>query len=133
MPSSLLTGIISRVALPIFSAEQNNKELLRAGLRKAITMVMMLNIPAMLGIAVTARLLVLIVFGEKWLPCVEYLQILCLGGIFLPLHVLNLNVLTAQGHSNLFFRLELIKKISALPYLLLPASLVSRPLHGAPL
>lgn len=111
LPAGLLANIISRVAFPIFSAAQNDKQLLRAGLLKAITMVMMLNIPIMLGTAVTARLLVLVLFGEKWLPCVQYLQILCLGGIFWPLHVINLNILTAQGHSKLFFRIEVIKKV----------------------
>jgi teichuronic acid exporter len=111
LPASLLSSIISRVTFPIFSAAQNDKELLRAGLQKAIAVVMMLNIPIMLGMAVTARLLVLVLFGEQWLPCVQYLQILCLGGILWPLHILNLNILTAQGYSNLFFRLEVIKKV----------------------
>ena len=111
LPAGLLATTISRVAFPIFAAAHNDKELLRAGLKKAITMVMMINIPIMIGMAVTARLLVLVLFGWQWLPCVQYLQILCLGGIFWPLHVLNLNVLTAQGHSNLFFRLEVIKKV----------------------
>ena len=73
-------------------------------------MVMMLNIPIMLGMAVTARPLVIVLFGAQWVPCVPYLQILSLGGILWPLHVLNLNILLAQGYSNLFFRLEMIKK-----------------------
>lgn len=111
LPAGLLANIITRVAFPIFAAAHSDKELLRTGLRKAIKMVMMLNIPVMLGMAVTARVLVLVLFGKQWLPCVQYLQILCLGGIFWPLHVLNLDILTAQGHSNLFFRLEVIKKV----------------------
>ncbi|HUL00882.1 MAG TPA: lipopolysaccharide biosynthesis protein [Nitrospirota bacterium] len=111
LPASLLANIITRVAFPIFAAAHSDKELLRTGLSKAIKMVMMLNIPVMLGMVVTARLLVLVLFGKQWLPCVHYLQILCIGGIFWPLHVLNLDILTAQGHSNLFFRLEVIKKV----------------------
>jgi len=63
-----------------------------------------------MGIVVTARPLVAVLFGAQWSPCVPYLQILCLGGILWPLHILNLNILLAQGHSNLFFRLEIIKK-----------------------
>jgi O-antigen/teichoic acid export membrane protein len=80
-------------------------------LRKAITLVMMINLPILLGMAVTARPLVSVLFGARWLPCVPYLQILCLGGVLWPLHILNLNILLAQGYSNLFFRLEIIKKI----------------------
>lgn len=111
LPANLLSGVISRVAFPIFAAAQQNKELLQAGLKKAIVMTMMLNIPIMIGISVSARPLVLVLFGNQWLSCVPYLQILCLGGILWPLHVINLNILTAQGHSNLFFRLEVIKKV----------------------
>jgi len=110
LPGSIMSGIIGRVAFPIFAAAQQDKTLLQAGLRKAITSVMMINIPAMMGIVVTARPLVAVLFGAQWSPCVPYLQILCLGGILWPLHILNLNILLAQGHSNLFFRLEIIKK-----------------------
>jgi O-antigen/teichoic acid export membrane protein len=49
-------------------------------------------------------------FGEAWLSAVPILQVLCLAGVFWPLHVINLNVLLAQGHSKLFFKLELLKK-----------------------
>lgn len=110
MPGDVTSGIIGRVAFPVFAAAQHDKALLKSGLRKAIVVTMMLNIPMMLGMAVTARPLVLVLFGAQWLPCVPYLQILCLAYLWVPLHMLNLNVLLAQGHSNLYFRLEIIKK-----------------------
>ena len=110
LPGDITSGIIGRVAFPMFAAAQHDKALLKTGLRKAITMVMMINIPLMVGMLVTARPFVAVVFGSQWLPCVPYLQILCLGGILVPLHMLNLNILLAQGYSNLYFRLEVIKK-----------------------
>jgi len=110
LPGDVMSGIIGRVAFPIYAAAQDDKALLKAGLRKSIILVMMLNIPIMLGLAVTARALVLVLFGNQWLPCVPYLQILCLGGILVPLHMLNLRILLAQGHSDLYFKLEIIKK-----------------------
>lgn len=112
LPGNLLSGIISRVSFPIFAVAKTDKVLLRSGLKKAITFVMMLNVPIMLGMLVTAESLIVVLFGKQWLPCVPYIQILCLSGILFPLHVLNLNVLMAQGHSNLFFRLEVIKKVT---------------------
>ncbi len=110
LPASMLSGIVTRVAFPLFSAANSEKQLLRSGLRKAITTVMMINIPIMIGLVVTARYVVLVLFGNQWLPSVPYLKILSVGGILWPLHVINLSVLKAQGHSNLFFRLEIIKK-----------------------
>jgi O-antigen/teichoic acid export membrane protein len=111
LPAGLFSGIIARVAFPVFSSANEDKTLLRAGLKKAVTMVMMINIPIMVGIEITARSLILVLFGQQWLPSVIYLRILCLYGIFVPLNVLNFTVLLAQGHSRLIFRLEVVKKI----------------------
>lgn len=122
LPASLISTIIGRVAFPLFSAVKDDKALLKSGLRKAVTMAMMVNLPVMLGLAATARPLVIVLFGDQWLPCVPYLQILSLSGVFWPLHVLNLNILTAQGHSNLFFRLEVIKKTLGILLLVLASS-----------
>jgi teichuronic acid exporter len=53
---------------------------------------------------------VLVLLTEKWAPCIPYLQLLSLVGLMFPLHVMNLNVLQALGRSDLFLRLEIIKK-----------------------
>ena len=53
----------------------------------------------------------IIVLTEKWLPCVVFLQISCLICLFLPLHTLNLQIITACGKSNVFLYLEIIKKV----------------------
>ena len=65
-----------------------------------------------------AKPFVLVLFGEQWLPIVPIFQVLCLGSIFRPLHVINLNVLVAQGHSNLYFRLEILNKVLGCSFLL---------------
>jgi O-antigen/teichoic acid export membrane protein len=78
----------------------------------------------MLGLMAVAEPLVITLIGEKWLPSVPILQVLCLAGMMWPLHVINLNVLMAQGHSNLFFRIEILKKIIG------AAAIVLASLHG---
>lgn len=111
LPVGVLTSILSRVALPIFSKAAQDKAQLRRGVQLALRGMMLINVPMMLGIAATAEPLVLTLFGTKWLPAVPFLQVLSLGAVLWPLHVINLNVLMAQGHSHLFFRLEVVKKI----------------------
>lgn len=111
LPSGMLTSILGRVAFPIFSAAASDKVQLRRGFQLALRGMMLINVPMMLGMAAVAEPLVLTLFGDKWLPAVTAMQVLCLGGILWPLHVINLNVLMAQGHSNLFFRLEVTKKL----------------------
>lgn len=111
LPVGVLTGILGRVAFPIFSAAANDIPQLRRGVRLALRGMMLINVPIMLGITAMAEPLIHVLFGAKWLPAVPIMQVLCIGSIFWPLHVINLNVLMAQGYSHLFFKLEVIKKI----------------------
>jgi O-antigen/teichoic acid export membrane protein len=111
LPVGVLTGILARVAFPIFSAAAHDTAQLRRGVELALRGMMLVNVPMMLGLAAVAEPLVLTLFGAQWLPAVPIMQVLCLGGMLWPLHVINLNVLMAQGYSHLFFRLEVMKKL----------------------
>jgi teichuronic acid exporter len=110
MPMGVLTGIITRVTYPAFSALQDDKPRLRAAMRKALLGIMAINIPAMLGLFAVADLAVLTLFGPAWRPSIPVLRVLCLAGLVWPLYGINVQVLVAQGHSRLFFRLEVLKK-----------------------
>ena len=110
MPVNLLTGIVSRVAFPAFSAIKDDKPRITAGLRKAMVGVMAITIPVMLGLLAVAGPLVITLFGEVWRPSIPLLRILCLAGLLWPMHMINMNVLLAQGQSRLFFQLEVAKK-----------------------
>jgi O-antigen/teichoic acid export membrane protein len=111
LPTSVLTGILSRVAFPIFSRANHDSAMLKRGLRLSIRGTMFINIPIMLGLGVVAAPLIITLFGDAWSKCVPLLQILALSGILWPLHVLNLSVLKAMGHSGKFFKIEIIKKV----------------------
>ncbi|MBC2693793.1 MAG: lipopolysaccharide biosynthesis protein, partial [Desulfobacteraceae bacterium] len=111
LPVSNISGIVSRVTFTVFSSVQDDKPRLKRGVRKALTMLVMINFPMMIGLAIVAKPLVMVLLTEKWALCIPYLQFLCIAGMLYPLHVINLNVLVAQGRSDLFFRLEILKKI----------------------
>lgn len=111
LPSQTLSGMVGRVTFPVFSTIQDDPIRLKRSLKKALTTLVLVNFPMMIGLAVIARPLVLVLLTEKWAPCIPYLQLLCLTGLMFPLHVINLNLLTALGRSDLFLRLEIIKKI----------------------
>jgi O-antigen/teichoic acid export membrane protein len=114
MPITLMMGVIQRVAYSAFALVSDDKARLVRGLRQAQAVSMFVNIPIMVGVIVLAEPLVLTLFGEQWLPCVPILQVLGLGGILWPLHILNLNILKAQGQFELKFRIEIIKKVFAI-------------------
>jgi O-antigen/teichoic acid export membrane protein len=111
LPSESLAICVHRVTFPVFSQIQDDSARLKRGMRKALTTLGFINFPLMIGLLVTARPLILIVLTDKWAPCIPYLQLLCIVGLLFPFHVINLNILTAKGRSDLFLRLEIIKKI----------------------
>jgi O-antigen/teichoic acid export membrane protein len=113
-PVSLLSAVINRVTFPVFSQLSHNRDSLRPAVRRALVSFMVLTLPMMFGLAVVARPLVLVLFGEKWLPCVPYLRVLSIAGALWPLQVVNLDVVMAVGRSDLFLRLEIIKKVLVL-------------------
>jgi len=119
LPSSNVQNIISRVSYPVLSSIQDDVLRLREAYKKIIRSTMLITFILMLGMAAVARPMILILIGEKWEPCVIYLQMLCVIGMFYPLHALNLNMLQVQGRSDLFLRLEIIKKALAIPVVII--------------
>ena len=109
-PVTVLTSIISKVSYPLLSKIQDQKERIAKVYRQLIQVAFFVTAPLMLGAAALARPLFLLVLGEQWLPAVPFFQILCLSGMFYPIHAFNINVLKVYGRSDLFLKLEVIKK-----------------------
>jgi O-antigen/teichoic acid export membrane protein len=111
LPVDNLCNIVGRVSFPVFASVQYDKVLLKRGVRKAARGLVMVNFPLMIGLAVIARPLVLVLLTNKWEACIPYIQLLCVGGALLPLSMIHLYALSAQGRSDLFLRLEIIKRV----------------------
>ncbi|WP_411972649.1 lipopolysaccharide biosynthesis protein [Sphingobacterium sp. Lzh-3] len=110
-PSTLLTGIVTRVTYPLLSKIQDDKERLLEIYRRLNTLLFFCIAPCMMGIAAIAKPLFLLVLGEEWLAAVPIFQVLALGYMLFPIHILNLNIIKVLGRSDLFLSLEIIKKI----------------------
>lgn len=105
-----LNTAIDSVLLPVMSAQQDDSERVRLMTRRAIQISTFLMMPIMMCLAVCAESIVRLVLTEKWLPCVFFLQIFCCTFAFWPVHTSNLNAIKALGRSDLFLKLEIIKK-----------------------
>jgi len=110
VPVIALAAIVGNVTFPAFSKIQDENEKLLIGFRKTLKLLVFVNFPLMLGLAVVAQPLFLFVFGPQWLPSVPYFQLLCISGMLYTLHTTNLSILQVKGRSDLFLRLEIIKK-----------------------
>lgn len=111
--SSNLTTVVQRVSYPVLSEIQDDKMRLKYAYKKVIKVTMLVTFCCMLGLAAVAKPMILVLIGEQWLPAVPFLQIICLNMMLYPLHAINLNMLQVQGRSDLFLKLEIIKKAIA--------------------
>lgn len=101
---------VQSVMLPAMSAEQENKSKIKNMMRSSITISSYIICPIMAGLAGVAEPLVRIILTDKWLPCVPYMQIYCFTLAFIPVHSCNLQAINAMGRSDIFLKLEIIKK-----------------------
>lgn len=110
LPSQGLTGVLQQVSFPVLSQIQNDDDRLASSYRRMLRFTAFLVFPIMLGMAALARPLVVTLVTDKWAQCVPYLQVICFASMWYPIHAINLNLLQVKGRSDLFLRLEIIKK-----------------------
>lgn len=108
---SNIDGSIQTVMLPTLSAQQDNKDILKKIMRRAIGTSSFFIFPMMIGMIAVAEPLVSLVLTDKWLPAVPFLRIFCLSYALFPIHTANLQAINAIGRSDVFLKLEVIKKI----------------------
>jgi len=117
--SSNLTSVVQRVSYPVLSSIEDDRTRLKSAYQRVIKTTMLPTFVLMLGLAACSESMIYVLIGEQWLQCVPMLQIICTYGMLYPLHALNLNMLQVQGRSDLFLRLEIIKKAIGVGPLLL--------------
>lgn len=101
---------VQSVLLPAMSSEQDDKSKVKTMMRNSIKISSYIIFPMMAGLAGIATPLVSLLLTEKWLPCVPYMQIYCFTLAFNPVHTCNLQAINAMGRSDIFLKLEIIKK-----------------------
>lgn len=114
LPGGIFQGTLGRVVFPILSSIQDDEPRLRAAYNKYLRLMTSIVAPSMLLLAACAKPLILLLIGEKWLPCVPYLQLLAIGWMIDPIILVNLNILYVKGRSDIVLKLEIVKKIIAI-------------------
>ena len=109
--TSNINTSINSVLFPAMSSAQESRERVKAMTRRAIKISTYILAPMMRGLAACSKPVISILLTDKWLPCVPFLIIFCITNLFLPIHTANLNAIKAMGRSDLFLRLEIMKKV----------------------
>lgn len=110
-PVGIISNVVSKITFPLFSEIQNDDLRLKYIYKRIMLSVIYFIAPILIFMAVLAEPMFRFIYTDKWLPAVPYFQILCVTGIMYPIHDYNLQILNVKGRSDLFLRLEIIKKI----------------------
>lgn len=116
---NVVNGSIQSVMLPVLSEKQSDIPRMKQMLRRSVMVSSFLVLPLMAGLAAVATPMVRLLLTDRWLPCVPFLQICCIDFAFYPIHTANLQAINALGRSDVFLKLEIIKKTYGVAILLI--------------
>lgn len=111
LPSSNITGILQRVTYPVLCKIQDDDERLRTDYRKLLRLSAFIIFPMMCLLSGVAYPLVELLLGPKWNFAATLIIPLSFAMMWWPIHAINLNLLQVKGRSDLFLKLEIIKKM----------------------
>lgn len=126
--TSTINTAIQSVMLPVLSKKQDAAAEMKKMMRLSISVSSFIIIPMMAGLAGVATPLVTVLLGKKWLPCVPYLMIYCFTMAFIPIHTCNLQAINAIGRSDIYLKLEIIKKAYGLVALIIALAFFDSPI-----
>lgn len=110
-PVNLFTTALNKVVFPAFSKIQDDDLRLKQGYKRIIKQIFFWVFPIFAIAGIIAVPLFRFFLNEKWVPAASYFQWLCVIGILFPVNAFNLNILNVKGRSDLFLKLEVLKKI----------------------
>ncbi len=98
---TFVSGTITQVAQPVLaSISEDERE--RRVFHKMMRFTAFLSFPCMLGLSLIAHDFILVLLGERWAQCVPLMQVLCIGGAFMPLYALYQNLAISSGRSDIY-------------------------------
>jgi O-antigen/teichoic acid export membrane protein len=117
--STNINSALNTVLFPAMSLLQSDVTQLKSYVRKSISLGSFIVFPIMFGMAAIANTLVLVLLTDKWLPSVIYLQIACISFSMIPINMANIQVIKALGRSDIYLKLDIVKKVIGLVFLII--------------
>jgi len=115
---SQVDDTLGRVSFPALVQMQDDPIALREAMRKMMRCSTFLVFPLMVGLAACSKSALLLLYGEQWAPAAPYMQLACFTFALWPFHTINLRGITALGRSDIFLKLEIIKKVLYVGFIL---------------
>ncbi|CAL2088405.1 O-antigen/teichoic acid export membrane protein [Tenacibaculum sp. 190524A02b] len=119
LPISQMSNVLNTVTFPVFARIQNDNVKLKRLYIDILSLALAMSSVLMLILILVANPMYILIFGEKWLAAVPYFKILCIASIFLPINMYNLNILKVKGRTDLYLKVDVIKKIIGIVVLII--------------
>lgn len=119
LTANLPTGMLQSVTYPMLCKLQDDEDALRNGYRRTLKLAAFVVFPITLGVGAIAFPLINVLYTDVWIYAAGLLSIMVFNMMWYPIAAINLNLLVVKGKSNLFLRLEIIKKIQGILILLI--------------
>lgn len=114
-----LDASIQSVMFPVLAKAQDSREEMRHIMRKTLGLGAVMIFPAMMGLAAVAEPLIKLLLTDKWLPCVLYMQIICIAQVPSFIISSNLVAIKSTGRSDIYMKLEFFRRMVMLVVLAL--------------
>lgn len=111
------TSILQSVTYPTLCKLQDDDEALKNGYRRTLRLAAFVIFPLCLGVGAVAYPLINVMYTDRWIYAATLLSIIVFSQMWYPIHAINLNYLIVKGRSDLFLKLEVIKKIQGVAML----------------
>lgn len=106
---SFTNGMVSQVAQPVLAQVSDDDDREVRVFRKMLRFTVFISFPAMFGLIIVARELIICTVSAKWLESVPLLQLLCLGGAAMPIYTLYQNLMLGQNKANVYMWLNIVQ------------------------
>ena len=100
MASAFVANAVGQVAQPVLASVKEEHGRSVRVFRKMLRFTAFLSFPAMFGLAIISNEFILLTIGKRWLDAVPLLQMLCIGGAFIPFYTLYQNIAISNGRSD---------------------------------
>ncbi len=117
LTSSMPTGVLQSVTYPLLVRLQDDDEAMKSAYRRIIRLCGFIIFPLCLGVGAVAHPLINVLYTKVWSYSAVLLSIVVFSLMWYPIHAVNLNYLIVKGRSDIFFKLEVIKKIQGVAIL----------------
>ena len=114
IPSGAISSVVTQVSFPVFAQIQEDRSKLRYGIQKNIMAIQYINLPMMILLIIIAEPLILLFYGQRWVICIPYFQILCLSRLISAVIPINLSIFSAKGKGRTYLFIQVIKCILAI-------------------